>query len=345
MSSIGLPSYFVFPTPTVAVLPTELPPLNTTALSTEFAPSWVEGPITRGTFQILWTCIFILFLCVYTAIHPNVPAPWDGFWSHNGRRTKWVLIAIFAPEAVVLAAWQQFVSARRFRDTLRKIAKEERELDEFVKRELPELRVTTPSDYGTHEHVIAALQKYHQRTEQTIRGIVRSVEATTQQGHSGSSTAFTTKINGVAQPATPAIEAQSFVHSRRFSLQVSKLYKLLRRHHSVVDNVAEQPIELEPARNPVAEAQQLPAAENSSVTATVVNADESPMVQANDIANGHQRLSGNTIEGAYQPSVGHAHRHSTEYRSSGNEDQQGLGPGDLEVSTETEHQTQFVVVD
>ena len=144
-------------------LPTELAPLNKTRLSTQIAAPWVNGPPTRGTFQILWTCTFALFICVYTAIHPNVPAPWDSFWSHNLRRTKWVLVAIFAPEAVVLTAWQQFLAARRFREAIRGVAEESQKIDAFVKTELVESSATESSSNTTDTRLSIALKSHQSR--------------------------------------------------------------------------------------------------------------------------------------------------------------------------------------
>ncbi|KAK3345005.1 hypothetical protein B0H65DRAFT_573650, partial [Neurospora tetraspora] len=39
---------------------------------------WVTEPDIRGTFSILSTCIVTLVLCVWTAIHLNVPGHKEG---------------------------------------------------------------------------------------------------------------------------------------------------------------------------------------------------------------------------------------------------------------------------
>ncbi|RYP75180.1 hypothetical protein DL771_002505 [Monosporascus sp. 5C6A] len=95
----------------VSSAPAWRPPLdNLTALNTEFAPSWVVEPGGRGTWSLLYSCVFTLALCVYSAIHLNVPPPGDRFHYYR-RKTVWVLIAIFAPEVVLFTAWSQWLSA------------------------------------------------------------------------------------------------------------------------------------------------------------------------------------------------------------------------------------------
>ncbi|KAK4161497.1 hypothetical protein QBC43DRAFT_323439 [Cladorrhinum sp. PSN259] len=73
----------------------------------EIVSSWVLEPDGRGTFAILRSCIITLALCVYTAIHLNIPAATDKKRAIYLRKAKWVAIAMFAPELVVYVAWCQ----------------------------------------------------------------------------------------------------------------------------------------------------------------------------------------------------------------------------------------------
>lgn len=98
--------------------------VNFTALRTEIAPLWVSSPDGRGTWDILYTCIFTILLCVYTAIHLNVPPPDDTKKELWLRKTKWVAIAIFAPEIVVVNAFLQWKMARDLVKELKDIAKD-----------------------------------------------------------------------------------------------------------------------------------------------------------------------------------------------------------------------------
>jgi len=85
---------------------------------------WQPQPTLRGTFGILSTCLVTLGLCVWSAIHLNMPArneaPWDFIctfsvwkkartrwpwklfaWPGQGlRKISWTLLGFLAPELV-----------------------------------------------------------------------------------------------------------------------------------------------------------------------------------------------------------------------------------------------------
>lgn len=67
-------------------------------------------PKVRGTSDIIYTCVITISLCVYTAIHPNIPHPKNRHQWVN--RTGWVLTGILAPEYVLWTAFTQFWEAR-----------------------------------------------------------------------------------------------------------------------------------------------------------------------------------------------------------------------------------------
>jgi hypothetical protein len=72
----------------------------------------------RGTVDILCTCLFTITLCVYTAIHINVPPQGASRrWGYL-KKVKWTTIGVFAPEIVLFTAWYQFQQARRLRKAL-----------------------------------------------------------------------------------------------------------------------------------------------------------------------------------------------------------------------------------
>jgi hypothetical protein len=62
--------------------------------------------------SLLYSCVFTLFLCVCTAVHLNVPPENEGKFAFYRRKTKWVLIALLAPEVVLYTAWSQWRDAR-----------------------------------------------------------------------------------------------------------------------------------------------------------------------------------------------------------------------------------------
>ena len=94
------------------------PNRNLTFLRTETAPSWVADAETRGTWSLLYSCVFTLSLCVWTAIHLNIPAAGESQRRQFFRKVKYLLLAIFAPETAVFTAWQQWSRARQIRDQL-----------------------------------------------------------------------------------------------------------------------------------------------------------------------------------------------------------------------------------
>ena len=84
---------------------------NHTILNTRISPSWVSNAGVRGTSDILWSCILTLAACVYTAIHLNVPPKDVGRWKFLWRKSKWVALALFAPEIVLYCAFTQLREA------------------------------------------------------------------------------------------------------------------------------------------------------------------------------------------------------------------------------------------
>ncbi|KAF8538104.1 hypothetical protein BDD12DRAFT_929078, partial [Trichophaea hybrida] len=82
------------------------------AMQEAVAPPWVSAPATRGTFKILYSCTFTLALCVYSAIHLNLPSEENKF-TYYRRKSKWVVVAIFAPEIVLYTAWEQWLTVKQ----------------------------------------------------------------------------------------------------------------------------------------------------------------------------------------------------------------------------------------
>ena len=64
---------------------------------------WKPEPLERGTLSILSTCIITLGLCVWTAVHLNVPKH-RGYWHQVLRKVRWMLLGFIAPELVRIVA-------------------------------------------------------------------------------------------------------------------------------------------------------------------------------------------------------------------------------------------------
>ncbi|KAG9240113.1 hypothetical protein BJ878DRAFT_585146 [Calycina marina] len=87
-----------------------------TAIATNSSGSatigWISDPAGRGAFSLLFSSLLTLGLCVWSAMHLNIP-PHDERPAQSWMRNfKWGLIGVFAPELVVFAAWRQYNSAK-----------------------------------------------------------------------------------------------------------------------------------------------------------------------------------------------------------------------------------------
>ena len=73
---------------------------------------WHSVPTYRGTYNILSACLVTIGLCVWSALHLNVPK--HGKASRQWWRTlKWLFVGLFAPELVAWTAFRQHRAARK----------------------------------------------------------------------------------------------------------------------------------------------------------------------------------------------------------------------------------------
>jgi hypothetical protein len=80
--------------------------------ATNTSATWYPEPRGRGTFSILSTCLTTMILCVWTAVHLNIPEPNGGTKQSLLRKPGWLLMALLAPEIVAWNAWGQRRIAR-----------------------------------------------------------------------------------------------------------------------------------------------------------------------------------------------------------------------------------------
>jgi hypothetical protein len=131
LSSSHIPTRSSLTGPAVSSSNTTAPPRTT---------SWYSPPNTRGTWQLLITCLITINLCVWTAVHLNIPAKIDKkqtlrkrLWSnYYCVRTGWVLLGLLAPELVVYTAWMQWQSARVFVEKANKHRNRKRNIQERI---------------------------------------------------------------------------------------------------------------------------------------------------------------------------------------------------------------------
>ncbi|KZV81686.1 hypothetical protein EXIGLDRAFT_703441 [Exidia glandulosa HHB12029] len=95
-------------------------PHNGTAHDGTLLCHWSNSPGARGTLNIFWLCISTLGLCVWNAVHPDVPRPNTPWWRVFGKRVWMLFVGLFMPEMLVLVAlgqlrlaWQLLVDVDR----------------------------------------------------------------------------------------------------------------------------------------------------------------------------------------------------------------------------------------
>ncbi|KAI4135952.1 MAG: hypothetical protein LQ341_005821 [Variospora aurantia] len=89
-------------------------PESTLTISTESSSvvGFVGDPNQRGTYSLVISCLLTLVLCVWSALHLNVPHPDDTVWYRFWVNTRWIFTGVYAPELVVFTAWRQWSSAK-----------------------------------------------------------------------------------------------------------------------------------------------------------------------------------------------------------------------------------------
>lgn len=80
--------------------------------------SWTPEPHRRGSFGILSSCIITTSLCVWTALHLNIPHYSDPkrYWYAKRlmwRKMGWLCLGLLAPEMVAYSAWDQYRRSKR----------------------------------------------------------------------------------------------------------------------------------------------------------------------------------------------------------------------------------------
>ncbi|KIK64966.1 hypothetical protein GYMLUDRAFT_194753, partial [Collybiopsis luxurians FD-317 M1] len=67
----------------------------------------------RTLFEIVWSCIGVLIACTWISVHPNVPGLNESSWKVLRRKIRLMIIAVLAPELLVLWAARQWFAARK----------------------------------------------------------------------------------------------------------------------------------------------------------------------------------------------------------------------------------------
>ena len=105
---------------------TSAAPLSTVAAESKQV-SFVKDPDGRGTISLVMSCLLTLLLCVWQALHLNVPKRGDTAWGKFVTNLVWITIGIYAPELVVFTAWRQWSSSKLLSKVVEEEAKREME--------------------------------------------------------------------------------------------------------------------------------------------------------------------------------------------------------------------------
>jgi len=73
--------------------------------------TWRPEPTYRGTYSILSSCLITMTLCIWTAVHLNLPEHGKAT-RQTWRKLWWLTIGLFAPELVAWTAFEQYREAR-----------------------------------------------------------------------------------------------------------------------------------------------------------------------------------------------------------------------------------------
>ena len=85
---------------------------DSTQQSEEFQ-GWTAQPNGRGTIDIIWSCVFTIFLCSWSVLCLNVPAETDTYFKINWRKFMLTGLCNMGPEFLLQLALGQWISARR----------------------------------------------------------------------------------------------------------------------------------------------------------------------------------------------------------------------------------------
>jgi hypothetical protein len=92
--------------------------------SSQTPVGWHSEPSTdRGTFSLLRSCILTIWICSWSAIHLNVPADSESYWTILVRKIRWMAVTIMAPELITAYSCHDLTEAWALVKKLNEISK------------------------------------------------------------------------------------------------------------------------------------------------------------------------------------------------------------------------------
>ena len=73
---------------------------------------WQPSPDGRGTLNLVYSCLFTIFMCTWSVLCVNVPASGDRATQVFSRKMMFAALGILGPEFIVQAALGQWISAK-----------------------------------------------------------------------------------------------------------------------------------------------------------------------------------------------------------------------------------------
>lgn len=94
--------------------------------STNGTVTWQPEPSTRETWSILSSSVITTSLCLWTAVHLNIP-PASQKYSQLWWKLYWLCIGLLAPEMIAYIAWRQrILVVKRLKDVQEAIGQQPR---------------------------------------------------------------------------------------------------------------------------------------------------------------------------------------------------------------------------
>jgi len=84
-----------------------------TSMRAEDFKGWVQGPDTRGTLDIIWSCLAVLVTALWTVLHLNIPGESDSLRHLLARKFRWGCVSVLAPDFLTLVAASQWDAAKK----------------------------------------------------------------------------------------------------------------------------------------------------------------------------------------------------------------------------------------
>jgi hypothetical protein len=74
---------------------------------------WNPEPEGRGTIGLVWSCLATIFICVWSAIHQDLPGEDESNFKRMRRQARYAGVGLFAPE------WLAFVAMGELEDAIK----------------------------------------------------------------------------------------------------------------------------------------------------------------------------------------------------------------------------------